>query len=141
VRSEFCLFAGLILLADQFTKALVVRGLAEGTSVRVALGAQIRHVANRGRNQLLFRSRTALLLLWVLALASIILVTQNGSLFQHPAAQAGLGAALGGAGSNLYDRLCRGRVIDFLAVGWWPVFNLADVAISLGAIAAIWFIR
>jgi len=53
----------------------------------------------------------------------------------------GLGAALGGAASNLYDRLRRGAVIDFLDVGWWPVFNLADVAITLGTITALWFLR
>jgi lipoprotein signal peptidase len=32
-------------------------------------------------------------------------------------------------------------VIDIVKVGWWPIFNLADVGITVGAIAAIWFIR
>jgi lipoprotein signal peptidase len=35
---------------------------------------------------------------------------------------------------------CR-AVIDLVKVGWWPVFNLADVGVTLGAIMALWFIR
>ena len=60
---------------------------------------------------------------------------------QHPAAQAGLGAALGGAAGNVYDRLRRGVVIDFVDLGWWPAFNLADAAITLGALTALWLLR
>ena len=81
-----------------------------------------------------------LLLHWGIALAGIVLATRSGYLFQQPAAQWGLGAALAGAASNLYDRLRRGAVIDFLHLSWWPAFNLADVAITLGAVAAIWFV-
>jgi signal peptidase II len=48
--------------------------------------------------------------------------------------------ALGGAVSNIYDQLSRGAVLDFLDLGWWPVFNLADVAITLGVATASWFL-
>jgi signal peptidase II len=78
---------------------------------------------------------------WWAALGGILLAIQSGWFFQQPAAQAGLGVALGGAGSNLCDRLRYGEVVDFLDLGWWPVFNLADVAITVGVIAALWFIR
>jgi signal peptidase II len=44
-----------------------------------------------------------------------------------------LGAAMGGATANTLDRLRRGAVVDFLDLGCWPVFNLADVAITFGA--------
>jgi lipoprotein signal peptidase len=64
----------------------------------------------------------------------------SGSFFQHPAARLGLGLALGGAVSNIYDQLSRGAVLDFLELGWWPVFNLADVAITLGVATASWFL-
>lgn len=43
-----------------------------------------------------------------------------------------LSCVLGGGLGNLIDRLFRGYVIDYLAIGWWPVFNLADVFLSLG---------
>ena len=50
----------------------------------------------------------------------------------------GLGLALGGAGSNVLDQLRRGAVVDFLDLGWWPVFNLADAAIVAGVIGLLY---
>jgi signal peptidase II len=47
-----------------------------------------------------------------------------------------MGALLGGALGNLADRLIRhhhGAVIDFIDLRWWPVFNVADAAITVGA--------
>ncbi len=42
------------------------------------------------------------------------------------------GLLLGGAVANLVDRLIGGTVVDFLDLGWWPSFNLADVALVVG---------
>ena len=44
----------------------------------------------------------------------------------------GAGLLLGGAVGNLVDRVHGGTVVDFLDLGWWPSFNLADVALSVG---------
>jgi len=38
----------------------------------------------------------------------------------------------GGALSNLYDRVFRGYVVDYIDLGWWPVFNLSDSFITIG---------
>jgi signal peptidase II len=62
--------------------------------------------------------------------------------FESPLARVGLGAALGGALGNVYDRLRHGAVLDFLQVGlrgrgrrrWSTTFNLADVAIVGGVL-------
>jgi signal peptidase II len=43
-----------------------------------------------------------------------------------------LGLVLGGTVGNGYDRLIHGSVTDFVALHWWPVFNVADSAISVG---------
>jgi signal peptidase II len=48
----------------------------------------------------------------------------------------GLGIAIGGAAGNLVDRARRGGVVDFVAAGPWPVFNLADVAMAVGLLVA-----
>lgn len=59
-----------------------------------------------------------------------------------------LGVLMGGAAGNLIDRLARdegwlrGSVVDFVDLGWFPVFNVADAAINIGAlllIVAVWF--
>ncbi len=54
---------------------------------------------------------------------------------------AGLSLILGGAAGNLWDRILIGHVVDFLdfhAAGWhWPAFNVADSAISVGAVLLI----
>jgi signal peptidase II len=43
-----------------------------------------------------------------------------------------LGLLLGGVMGNFIDRVFRGYVVDFVDVGFWPIFNLADVSIVLG---------
>jgi signal peptidase II len=51
-----------------------------------------------------------------------------------------LGLVLGGAIGNLIDRVVRdngGAVIDFIDLRWWPIFNVADAAISVGAVLLV----
>jgi signal peptidase II len=50
----------------------------------------------------------------------------------HPTFRFALGLVLGGALGNLVDRVRLGHVVDFIDLGWWPVFNLADSAVVLG---------
>lgn len=49
-----------------------------------------------------------------------------------------LGFLVGGAVANLTDRAFRGHVIDFIDFGVWPVFNLADAAITCAVVLLIW---
>jgi signal peptidase II len=134
---ELFFFAGLIFVLDQVCK-LFVRRLPVGRSVQLGW-LKIRHLPGSGWSP--WCPRLGLLFLWGLLLAGIILMIQSGHFFQHPLAQAALGAALGGAAGNLSDRFRYRGVIDFVDVGWWPVFNFADAAITLGAIASLWLIR
>ncbi len=51
-----------------------------------------------------------------------------------------LGLQLGGAMGNLTDRVTRGYVVDFVDVGFWPIFNVADISIVIGvALLAYYF--
>jgi signal peptidase II len=133
-------FAGFVLTADQVTKACVASCLRAGQSVPIGSRVRIRCVVKRFHGHGLMNNRIVLLLLWGAALGAVFLATSSGYVFQRPAAQIGLAAAVAGAASNLYDRLRHGAVIDFVDLGGWPIFNLADVAITLGVMAAIWFI-
>ena len=49
----------------------------------------------------------------------------------------GLGLILGGALGNLADRIVLGRVVDFIDLGIWPVFNIADSCITIGAVIIV----
>ena len=80
--------------------------------------------------------------LFALAALTIVLVLfSSGGGFRTPFAQLAVGLVIGGAVGNLLDRLFRdghgllgGRVIDFIDVQFWPVWNVADMAISAGAV-------
>ncbi len=82
--------------------------------------------------------RLALCLLWLTALGAAAELYTSGLAFQNSVAVTGLGAALGGAGGNLFDIVRNQGVTDFIEVGWWPAFNLADVAILAGLALAFW---
>lgn len=47
------------------------------------------------------------------------------------------GLVLGGAVANLVDRVIGGTVVDFVDLGWWPSFNLADVALTIGCVLIV----
>jgi signal peptidase II len=141
VDSALLLSACLVFFLDHLTKALVIGRLALGESVPIGRWLQIRHVVHGRSPQVASGNPLILLCLWGLAVGIVILAIREGSFFHSLAAQIGLGAALGGAAGNLYDRLRRGGVIDFVDLGWWPVFNLADVALTIGALTALVLIR
>lgn len=80
--------------------------------------------------------------LFALAALTIVLVLfRSGRQFQTRVAQVSVGLVLGGALGNLLDRLFRGgngflggRVVDFIDVQFWPVWNVADMAVVCGAV-------
>jgi signal peptidase II len=75
-------------------------------------------------------------LVWFTALVSAILLYRSGAWFHSPLSLLGLGLAFGGAAGNLLDILRWHCVVDFVDLRWWPVFNLADVGITVGLILA-----
>lgn len=68
-----------------------------------------------------------------LLVAGVVLYAWHAGPAAGPAGRAGLAVLLGGAVGNLSDRSLDGLVTDYLHTGWWPTFNLADVAIFTGA--------
>lgn len=133
------LTAGMVLLfLDQWSKiAVQSRSVGANASPRGVL--QIRCVAHRKFFYQRADARIMLVLVWFTALTSAVLLRRSGPWFHSPAEMVGLGSALGGAAGNLIDILRRRYVVDFIAVGWWPVFNLADVGIVGGLALAFLF--
>nr|WP_290705809.1 signal peptidase II [Gordonia sp. UBA5067] len=83
---------------------------------------------------------------WVLTLIAtgvVIAIIRLSSRLRSGWWTLGLGLVLGGALGNLTDRVfrspgaLRGHVVDFIAVGWWPVFNVADSAVVCGAVLLV----
>lgn len=133
------LLSGLLTLVfDQATKALVVANLREGHARKFGWLVIRRSLTRKGPWAGWLRlGDWSLLVLLILEVALFLALTQVGPFFQNRASQVALGAALGGAGGNVLDRLRRGGVVDFIDVGAWPVFNLADVAIVAGSLLVI----
>ena len=139
----------IILLADQFTKVLIVGNYQLGDSTRVLSffnvvrahnpGAAFSFLADAGGWQRWFFT--------AIGLAAVVWLLKSHAgqkLFSFAMA-----CILGGAVGNLVDRVLYGYVVDFLDFHWsflspmfqgghFPAFNIADSAISIGAVCLIW---
>ncbi len=128
--------AGGVLVADLLTKLWVVHGLDGGT-VRL-LGGRLLLRETRNSGAAFSIGTGATFLLSLLAIGIVAAIVRSAGRLRSPAWAVGLGLVLGGALGNLVDRLLRspaplrGAVVDWLDLGWWPVFNVADAAIVVG---------
>ena len=131
-----------MLAADQLTKAWAVAALDSGPV----------HVIGPLRLTLVYNQAGAFGLggafvpfLAVAALVVVLVMATTGSAAARPLVAVSLGLLVGGAVGNVADRLFRGdggfldgAVVDFVDVGFWPVFNLADSAITCGCLLLLW---
>jgi signal peptidase II len=128
--------AALVVAADQVAKAVIEANLVPGEEVDVfgPLGLTLSH--NRGVAFGLAGGAGAPLIAITVAALGVV-----GYLFARDPARPGMwvatGLVAGGAIGNLVDRVRAGAVTDFLDVGAWPPFNLADVAISAGVLLLV----
>lgn len=133
-RGVVALIALLAFAADQGSKLGIVRTLPLGSSWPSEGFVRFTHVANTGSAFGLFGGHN-----FVLTVASIVGIGVLLLLFRsydRPGvwAQCSLGLMLAGAFGNLTDRIVRGHVTDFIDVGPWYIFNLADASIVTGIV-------
>jgi signal peptidase II len=130
------------VIADQVTKHVVTRTLGLDESVHVVGPLSIHHVQNSGIAFGLFAGATGIVTFVTAAAVVWMVVFFARSGARHPVLPAALGLLVGGSLSNLVDRIRLHHVTDFIDLGWWPAFNLADsfivigVAILLGGLVA-----
>ena len=142
-RATHFVLALFIVLLDRWTKHLVAARIAMYTHIQVIPGFfRITHTENTGAAFSLFADspshwKTVMLISFsVIAMIVVSILLWNQS---RPFTMTGIALSLilGGAFGNLWDRVAAGRVVDFLDVYYrtyhWPVFNLADSAIVVGA--------
>jgi signal peptidase II len=119
-------------VADQVTKHVVTSSLDLGESAHVLGPLDIHHVQNTGIAFGLFGGATPLVVLFTGAALVWMLVFFARSGSRHVLIPVALGFLIGGSASNLLDRVRLGHVTDFLDLGFWPAFNLADSFICIG---------
>jgi signal peptidase II len=143
VRAVHFLLALLVVLLDRWSKRLVAAHIQMYTHIQVIPGFfRITHTENTGAAFSLFADspshfKTAALITFsvvAMVVVSILLWKQSRAFTITGIA---FSLILGGAVGNLWDRVASGRVVDFLLFYvrqyQWPVFNLADSAIVVGA--------
>ncbi|MCX7642508.1 MAG: signal peptidase II [Armatimonadetes bacterium] len=138
-RSWFFAAALITLLADQVSKSLVRAWLPLGSSIPVLPNAlHITHTQNPGAAFGLFPNATVLLIVIALFVSAIFLwLGRQG--FDRRRVAVATGMMLGGAVGNLIDRVRFGAVTDFIDLRVWPIFNLADAALTIGALLLLWW--
>ena len=126
--------SSLVVIIDRLTKYILCRNFSEGQSARVVPGLfHITLVLNSGAAFGLFKGRSVFFtVLTALVIVLICFYIWRGGCKDLLILTA-LGLILGGAVGNLIDRVMFGYVIDFLDFRIWPVFNIADASITIGA--------
>jgi len=125
------LIASAVVIVDQITKAVALANLRYGESYSII--KKIFHltlVQNSGAAFGLFKNQaTFFIIISIIAIIFIILSLSK----RQTGPYLSLALILGGAIGNLIDRIRFGYVVDFLDFRVWPVFNVADSCISIGA--------
>ncbi|MGH9213643.1 MAG: signal peptidase II [Acidimicrobiales bacterium] len=129
--------AATVLAVDQLTKWWATETLDDRV-IDVVWTLRFSLTLNHGSAFSIVQSGGAVISL--LALLVVGLLLRSGRRATHPGSAVALGLVLGGAVGNLADRAFRagdgflgGGVVDFVDLQWWPVFNVADMAVVSGA--------
>ena len=130
--------AGIVFVLDQYTKAAVVRAMFVGeTAPLLGSSVSLTRRSNTGGAFGMFPGSSAVLALVGAAVIVALVLLAPRFTGLNKAALVGLALVMGGAAGNLVDRVRGGHVVDFIDVHFWPVFNVADIGITVGAILVL----
>jgi signal peptidase II len=135
----FFLIAAAVIALDQFTKWLVRSNLGLYESWPSGSSISITHLTNSGAAFGILQGQTPFLIVTsVLGLGAILLYYVYPPM-DHGIIRVALGMQLGGAVGNLIDRVRLGEVTDFIHVGSFPTFNIADSSITTSIVVVLIF--
>jgi signal peptidase II len=132
--------AAVVLAVDQLTKWWALQNLRTRT-IHVVWTLQFNLTRNTGAAFSRFGGQGPVI--GVLALAIVAFLLWQGTSVSSRTGSVAIGLVLGGALGNLADRAFRGggfmhgAVVDFIDLRWWPVFNVADSCVVVGAILLV----
>lgn len=140
LRALTVLIAVAIVVADQVTKHWALNALGDGRTIDIVGSLRFNLTFNSGVAFAKGQGIGPVIAVVGLIVVAYLLIglqrhTKPGAVF--------VGMVAGGAAGNIVDRLLRGRgwlrgaVVDFIDLQWWPIFNIADAAIVLGAGALV----
>jgi signal peptidase II len=129
--------AAVVVAVDQLTKAWALDRLDGGRDIDLFWTLRLHLTFNSG--MAFSRGRGLGPVIGVVALVVVVMLLSSLRRSGSVLATVAVGAVVGGAAGNIADRLFRsddgflqGHVIDFIDLQWWPVFNVADVGITVG---------
>lgn len=124
----------LLLVLDQISKLWIINNFTLGQSLSIIEGIfSITYIQNQGAAFGILQGRFwffILAALFVISLVSYYNIKYAPPIFMQYIS----GLIVGGAVGNLIDRILYNAVIDFVSIGWFPVFNIADIGIVCGSI-------
>jgi signal peptidase II len=133
--------AAPLVAIDRVTKDAIVRAIGpDAGQHRIDLLGQwvsLEYAENRGVAFGLFGGQSPLLPLVAIAIVLVIGFAYARQRWPPLPLTIAVGLAIGGAVGNLIDRIRLGHVIDFIAVGPWPNFNVADAGVTLGVVGFV----
>jgi signal peptidase II len=129
-----------VLAADQLTKALVRGSIGRDERVDVLPGIDLVNTRNSGVAFGFFSGGGAIVAV-IAAGALIALLVFFATHLSRPLVWLPTGLLVGGAAGNLIDRAREGAVTDFVDLPYWPAFNVADAAITIGVLALLYVLE
>lgn len=135
-------FIVLLIVFDQLTKFLIVKSLEVGESVKVISNViYITSHRNQGAAWGILQGKMWLFYIVTVVVLVILFMFFKNEGYGQPVIQLGLSLLIAGSIGNFIDRLFRGEVVDFIDTyifGYnFPIFNVADAALTIGVIVLI----
>ena len=142
---KYYLLSSLVFLSDQFVKIQAIKLVTDEQFIKINSYLYLVHFKNQGASFSFLSDAGGwqrYFLSVVASIASVFIIFMIKKNKENICLALGLSLILGGALGNLYDRISLGHVTDFLYFHfnefYWPAFNIADSAITIGAAIIIY---
>lgn len=134
------ILAVLVFILDQASKAAALRYLSHGPAALLRGFLQLNLVINKGAAFGILSLFTKMIIVINAIVLAVLIFIIFSRAIGSPLLRIAIGLFVGGTAGNLLDRLRFGGVIDFIDFGWFPVFNIADTALSFGVALIILYV-